>query len=178
MEIAAVLKALHFAADKHRVQRRKDPADTPFINHLIDVAEVLAGTGRITDVSMLQAAVLHDTLEDTDTTAEELEQSFGPHIRRIVEELTEDMSLRRTPRKQQIIDRAPHMSLEARQVKIADMISNLRSLRLEDSPDWPLRFRKQYVDFAEKVFAGCRGLNPRLDEVFKTTLTETRQKGL
>lgn len=178
MDIAAVLKALHFAAEKHRVQRRKDPADTPFVNHLIDVAEILASVGRITDISVLQAAVLHDTLEDTATTPEELEQAFGSRVRHLVEELTEDMSLRRIERKQQIIDRAPHMSLEARQLKIADMVSNLRSLRLQDSPEWPLKYRKQYVDFAEKVFAGCRGINTGLDELFERTLAETRQKGL
>lgn len=178
MDIAAVFRALRFAADKHRTQRRKDATDTPFINHLIDVAEILAGAGGIDDSVILQAALLHDALEDTDATAAEIEQAFGPQVLRLVEELTEDRSLRRAVRKQQIIDRAPRMSPAARQIKIADMVSNLRSTPMGDSDDWPLRFRREYVDFAEKVFAGCRGVNPKLDELFAQTLAATRECGL
>ncbi len=178
MDIVGILDALRFAADKHRTQRRKDPGDTPFINHVIEVAHVLAGVGGVTDPEVLQAALLHDVVEDTDTPAEEIEQHFGPRVRRIVAEVTEDRTLRRAERKALLVEQAPNLSLEARQLRIADMISNLRSCRLGSSPDWPLKVRREYVDLSEKIFAGCRGINPALDELFLQTLTDTRNRGL
>src|SRR3982074_2455712 len=91
--LAAILKALHFAADKHRDQRRKDIEASPYINHPIEVAELVARVGGINDPVTLQGAILHDTIEDTKTTPEELEAAFGPEVRRLVEEVTDDTSL-------------------------------------------------------------------------------------
>src|SRR3954468_11522034 len=96
---AAILKALHFAAKKHRDQRRKDVEALPYINHPIEVAELLARIGNVDDPVTLQGAILHDTIEDTKTAPEELEEMFGPEVRRVVEEVTDDKSLPKAERK-------------------------------------------------------------------------------
>src|SRR5579871_5119268 len=90
---AALLTALHFAAIKHRDQRRKGHDQAPYINHPIEVAELLARVAGITDVVVLQCAVLHDTIEDTQTTAQEIEEQFGAEVRSVVLEVTDDKSL-------------------------------------------------------------------------------------
>ena len=110
----ALLSALAFAARKHSAQRRKDSAATPYINHPIAVVEALARIGRVSDLAALQAAILHDTLEDTETTAEELDAHFGPEVSALVQELTDDKSLPKEERKRLQVEHAPHLSLRAR----------------------------------------------------------------
>jgi len=78
-----ILRAVHFAADRHRDQRRKDVGGSPYINHPIEVAEILARIGGISDLAVLQAAILHDTIEDTETSAEVLQQSLASAAREI-----------------------------------------------------------------------------------------------
>src|SRR6185436_14890407 len=108
--IAAILKALHFAADKHRDQRRKDEEASPYINHPIEVAEMLARVGGVTDLVTLQGAILHDTIEDTNTTPEELEVHFGREVRDVVLEVTDDKTLEKMERKRLQIEHAAHIS--------------------------------------------------------------------
>ncbi|RMF69197.1 MAG: bifunctional (p)ppGpp synthetase/guanosine-3',5'-bis(diphosphate) 3'-pyrophosphohydrolase, partial [Cyanobacteria bacterium J069] len=138
---AALLSALHFAAHKHRDQRRKDIQASPYINHPIEVAEILARVGGVSDLTTLQAAILHDTLEDTETTPEELEALFGPAVRQVVQEVTDDRQLPKQARKQHQIDHAPHLSDRAKQVKIGDKISNVRSVTQTPPANWPLERR-------------------------------------
>src|ERR1043166_7389512 len=126
--LPALLKALHFAADKHRDQRRKGAEASPYVNHLIEVAELLAREGGVTDLMTLQAAILHDNLEDTETAPAELDAHFGTAVRRIVEEVTDDQTLRKAERRRLQIVHAPHLSERAKLVKLADKIANLRSL--------------------------------------------------
>ena len=94
-----LLAALRFAAEKHRSQRRKDSESTPYINHPIAVAELLARVGKVDNLELLQAAILHDTIEDTETTAQELDERFGERVRRLVEEVTDDKRLPKAERK-------------------------------------------------------------------------------
>src|SRR5437762_7741677 len=164
--IAALLKALHFAAHKHRDQRRKDVEASPYINHPIEVAEILARVGGVTDLVILQAAVLHDTLEDTKTTPEELEAAFGPEVRRVVEEVTDDKRLPKLERKRLQIEHAPHLSARAKQIKLADKISNVRSVTQTPPADWPLQRRREYLDWTEQVVAGLRGCNASLESLY------------
>ncbi|HEU4748773.1 MAG TPA: HD domain-containing protein, partial [Gemmatimonadaceae bacterium] len=119
------MKAIEFASCKHSMQRRKDKDASPYINHPIAVAHLLADTGGVTDLVTLMAAVLHDTIEDTKTTAEELEARFGRTVRKVVEELTDDKSLDKAVRKQQQIDHAPKISREAKAIKLGDKIANV-----------------------------------------------------
>jgi (p)ppGpp synthase/HD superfamily hydrolase len=109
-DTAILLAAIEFASRKHSTQRRKDEEASPYINHPIGVAHLLADVGDVTDLMTLMAAVLHDTIEDTETTAEELEEQFGRTVRKLVEEVTDNKSLEKAARKQLQIDHAPHLS--------------------------------------------------------------------
>jgi guanosine-3',5'-bis(diphosphate) 3'-pyrophosphohydrolase len=160
------IKAVAFAAEKHRTQRRKDAEASPYINHPIALANVLANEGGIDDPAVLCAAVLHDTLEDTDTTAAELEALFGRRVTSIVLEVTDDKSLEKHVRKQRQIEHAPHSSQEARLVKLADKICNLRDILASPPADWSAEHKQAYFDWSARVVAGLRGINPELEAVF------------
>lgn len=164
--IGVFVKAVAFAADKHRTQRRKDADASPYINHPIALANVLANEGGVTDVVVLSAAVLHDTIEDTNTTAEELTAIFGPKITATVLDVTDDKTLDKHVRKQRQIEHAPHISKEAKLVKLADKICNLRDILASPPADWSPERKQGYFDWAAKVVAGVRGVHPKLEAVF------------
>jgi len=170
-----LLTALRFAAHKHRLQRRKDSDGTPYINHPIAVAEVLARIGGITELTALQAAILHDTLEDTQTTPQELDEHFGQQVRLLVQELTDDKSLPKQERKRLQIEHAPLLTIDAKRIKLADKICNLGDITPTQPPDWPLQRKLDYFDFAERVVAGCRGWSAELERHFDALLNEKRQ---
>jgi GTP diphosphokinase / guanosine-3',5'-bis(diphosphate) 3'-diphosphatase len=161
-----LIAAISFAAEKHRDQRRKDADASPYINHPIALANVLANEGNVTDINVLCAAILHDTIEDTDTTAAELESRFGPKITSIVLEVTDDKSLEKQVRKQRQIDHAAHASREANLVKLADKICNLRDILSSPPADWPAERKRAYFDWAAQVIANVRGIHPGLEATF------------
>jgi GTP diphosphokinase / guanosine-3',5'-bis(diphosphate) 3'-diphosphatase len=165
-EIKLVFKALKFAAAKHRDQRRKDVEESPYINHPIDLAETLVDVGHVLDVETLCAAILHDTIEDTATTPDELAAEFGTAIRDIVLEVSDDTSLRKAERKQSQIDHAPHASYKAKLVKLADKISNVRDLGQSPPVGWTLERRQEYFDWALAVVNGMRETNSALESAF------------
>lgn len=169
-----ILEALLFAARKHRDQRRKDADASPYINHPIEVAELLARTG-VDDLVILKGAVLHDTVEDTETTADEVEGAFGADVRSVVLEVTDDKRLPKAERKRLQIEHAPHLSARARQIKIADKISNVRAMATEPPKDWSLERRSEYLDWSERVVRGCRGVNPALEAIYDDALAEGRR---
>ncbi|PZR73566.1 MAG: phosphohydrolase [Chthoniobacterales bacterium] len=170
-----LLAALRFAAQKHSRQRRKDADATPYINHPIAVADVLARVGGVTDLATLRAALLHDTIEDTETTSEELEQRFGEEVHLLVEELTDDKTLPKEERKRLQIEHAPSLSRRAKEIKIADKICNLGDITLAQPLDWPMQRKRDYLDWAERVVAGCRGCSPSLEDLFDSVLREKRE---
>jgi GTP diphosphokinase / guanosine-3',5'-bis(diphosphate) 3'-diphosphatase len=167
--LANLLQAISFSAKKHRFQKRKGIDGEPYINHPIEVANILANVGKVTDFNILTAAVLHDTVEDTETTAEELTNLFGEKVCGIVLEVTDDKSLPKHERKLLQIEHSPHLSIEAKQVKLADKISNVSDV-LNNPPDWTEERKREYVVWAKKVVAGLRGVNAELDELFDKTL--------
>ena len=173
--ISAILTALHFAADKHRDQRRKGAEASPYVNHLIEVAELLAREGEVTDVITLQAAILHDTLEDTETTPAELDARFGVEVRRIVEEVTDDKQLSYAERKRLQIAHARHLSERAKLVKLADKIANLRSLLHAPPVQWSLKQKREYVAWSDRVGEGLRGCNRQLEESFDAEVAQGRR---
>lgn len=173
--VAPLLKALHFAADKHRDQRRKDVGASPYINHPIEVAELLTRVAGVTDLVTLQGAILHDTIEDTNTTPEELEAAFGPEVRRVVEEVTDDTQLPKADRKRLQIEHAPHLSREAQHVKLADKIANVRSVTETPPTNWPLKRRQEYLDWADHVVSGLRGVNAPLEAFYDAVVAEGRR---
>jgi len=168
--ICMFVQAVDFAADKHRNQRRKDAGASPYINHPIALANVLANEGGVTDVAILCAAVLHDTIEDTETRADELTKTFGPQVTAIVLEVTDDKTLAKQVRKQLQIEHAPHLSREAKLVKLADKICNLRDILASPPAGWTQKHMQGYFDWAAKVVDGVRGVNPALEAKFDELL--------
>lgn len=167
-DIGIVIEALAFAAHKHRDQRRKDANASPYINHPIALANVLANEGGVSDPAVLCAAILHDTIEDTETKVVELEEKFGSRITAIVLEVTDDKTLDPDVRKQLQIEHAPHISPEAQLIKLADKISNLRDILTSPPADWSIERKQAYFDWTEKVVAGLRGIHPGLELVYDT----------
>ena len=165
-DLGLIVKALTFAAQKHREQRRKGADASPYINHPIALADVLCNEAGVTDQVTICAALLHDTVEDTETTAAEIEQAFGPEIRGVVMEVTDDKGLPKLERKRRQVENAGKLSRRARLVKLADKISNLRDILSQPPADWPLERQQLYFDWAKAVIDGLRGTNPRLEAEF------------
>lgn len=171
-----LLSALQFAAQKHAGQRRKNRASSPYINHPIEVAEHLANIGGIEDEDVLIAALLHDTVEDTETTFDEIEGLFGSRVAQLVQECTDDKNLPKAERRRLQILYAPQKSPEAKCIKIADKISNLLSILTDPPPDWDGERKREYFLWAEKVIEGLQGVNPRLDAFVKEVLARGRRE--
>jgi guanosine-3',5'-bis(diphosphate) 3'-pyrophosphohydrolase len=165
-----------FAADKHRGQKRKDAQSTPYINHPIMVVNLMASIGGITDIEALQAGMLHDTVEDTDTIPEEIEERFGYAVRCLVMEVTDDKSLVKQERKRRQIEKAPRLSPRAKVIKLADKIANLTDMIASPPAHWPLERRQQYVVWSNKVIAGCRGHNEQLEEIYDARVKEANAR--
>ncbi|KND57997.1 GTP pyrophosphokinase, (p)ppGpp synthetase I [Candidatus Burkholderia verschuerenii] len=167
-----IISAIAFAAEKHRNQRRKDAQASPYINHPIALANVLANEGGITDETVLIAAVLHDTLEDTDTSHEELMQCFGHEVAKIVAEVSDDKSLSKDERKRLQVELARHISEGAKLVKLADKICNLRDIVALPPADWDAPRKLEYFDWARRVVDEMRGVHPMLEALFDAVYGE------
>lgn len=168
--LAKLVKATDFSAKKHRNGRRKDADKTPYINHPIGVAEILTEEGGINDVDILCAALLHDTVEDTDTSFEEIEELFGKVVRDYVDEVTDDKTLEKMERKRLQVVNAPKKTPGAKQVKLADKLYNLRDLNRCTPDGWDEERVVNYFKWAKQVVDGLRGANAalesKLDELF------------
>ena len=173
-DIARLLSAIDFAAHKHRGQVRKGTDAVPYVSHPVAVAEVIARVGRVTDIVTLLAAVLHDTIEDTDTTAEEIAERFGAEVSDVVVEVTDDESLPKEEQKRLQIVNAPKSSKRAKIVKLGDKIVNVRDVGHDPPAGWSLERRRAYVDWSEQVIAGCRGANAALERHFDQVVREAR----
>jgi guanosine-3',5'-bis(diphosphate) 3'-pyrophosphohydrolase len=165
-DLKRLLKALSFAALRHRDQRRKDIEASPYINHPIEVAGILCNEAGVHDVELLCAALLHDTIEDTDTTAEQLAAEFGERVAAVVVELSDDKSLPRAERERQQVEHAAQLSDSARRVKLADKISNLRNVAESPPAEWSLQRQQAYFDWGKRVVDQLRGVDARLEALF------------
>jgi guanosine-3',5'-bis(diphosphate) 3'-pyrophosphohydrolase len=163
---AQLLDALAFAAHKHRDQRRRDAHASPYINHPIELARVLSVEGGVTDVLTLVAALLHDTIEDTQTTYDELLARFGPEVADVVSEVTDDTALPKAERKRLQVVHAPKMSKRAALVKLADKTCNLRDVADNPPVGWTLERRREYFDWALQVINGLPPVSKRLRAIF------------
>ena len=180
---ALILRALEFAAERHRKQFRKGLDKTPFINHPIQVASLLANEADETDPVLLAAAILHDVIEDTvDSVSERDELSllisgmFGEEILSLTLEVTDDKTLDKKDRKRLQVENATNRSVRAKKLKIADKIMNLRDITDNPPADWPLQRISAYLDWAENVVAGLRGVNKKLEDMFDESLSRSRAK--
>ena len=170
-----ILKALRFAAEKHSDQRRKDARASPYINHPIQVTEILWQVGGVRDTNLLLASILHDTIEDTDARPEEIKAEFGEEVLALVLEVTDDKNLPQKERKQKQIETAPYKSRSAKILKLADKISNVAELIDSPPPDWSLERRQEYLLWTEKVVAGLRGVNESLEKRYEDLLAEGKR---
>jgi (p)ppGpp synthase/HD superfamily hydrolase len=152
--VRRILAAARFAAEKHAGQKRKGLAKEPYINHLIEVAELIATASETLDTNLVMAGLLHDTIEDTDTTVKDLEERFGSDVTGLVLEATDDKSLPKETRKALQIKTAPHKSPRAQTLKLADKVSNLRSLLASPPVEWSSDRKRQYGEWARQVVQG------------------------
>jgi guanosine-3',5'-bis(diphosphate) 3'-pyrophosphohydrolase len=172
--IRLVSEAAEFAARRHNGLARKGRGDEPYINHLAEVANLLARVTDGIDPELVAAGWLHDTIEDTETTREELAENFSPRVASLVVEVTDDMTLPKPERRQRQITDAPHKSPDAKLIKIADKVSNIRARILSDPSEAERADLIDYTAWAEKVVAGCRGGNVALDRTFDETVKLAR----
>jgi guanosine-3',5'-bis(diphosphate) 3'-pyrophosphohydrolase len=175
-DMSSILTALHLSAEKHRNQRRKDVESTPYINHPIEVADLLWGLGSVRDISVIVAALLHDIIEDTKTEPDEIARQLGETVLSLVLEVTDDKGLPKSERKRLQVENAPHLTKAAKQIKLADKICNVRDVANSPPKDWDKQRRKDYLDWAEKVVEGIRGCNPPLEAFYDEVLRDGRKK--
>jgi guanosine-3',5'-bis(diphosphate) 3'-pyrophosphohydrolase len=172
--IPPLLKAVSFAAHKHRNQRRKDVSGTPYINHPLMVIRLMSEVGGLQYKDALIAGALHDTVEDTDTTPEEIEELFGEIVCSLVMEVTDDKLLDKGVRKQLQIVHAPHLSPNAKIIKLADKTANVTDIAHLPPIGWSVERRLEYLSWCQKVVAGCRGTNRALEMLFDQRVAEAK----
>ncbi len=170
-----LLQAIAFATQKHRTQRRKD-GKTPYINHPVHVALILADIGGVEDAEVLAAAALHDTVEDTDTTFEEIEAHFGAGVRSLVEEVTDDNTLSPQAQKQYQVDHASDLSRGAALIRIADKTSNVTDLYEAPAKNWTVERRQKYLVWAETMVNECNPVNRALEDNFWAIAEKAREQ--
>jgi guanosine-3',5'-bis(diphosphate) 3'-pyrophosphohydrolase len=175
-DLSKLLQAASFAAKKHRYQKRKGDDAEPYVNHPLEVANLLANVGKIDDYDILIAAVLHDTVEDTETTPEELTELFGARVCGYVLEVTDDKTLEKDERKQKQVEHAPHLSAGAKQIKLGDKISNITDVTNNPPAGWSRERKIEYIDWGTRVVAGLRGVNEDLESYFDETVRRARSK--
>jgi guanosine-3',5'-bis(diphosphate) 3'-pyrophosphohydrolase len=174
-DLSSILSAASFAAKKHTGQKRKGSDGEPYINHPIEVANLLVNVGKVNDEEIIVAALLHDTVEDCGVSVEEIEEKFGSVVANYVRDLTDDKSLPKAERKRLQVEHAPHLSDGAKQIKLADKISNIRDVT-ENPPDgWDLKRRREYVEWGENVVAGLRGANYELEKLFDEVVMTAKE---
>jgi len=175
-DISLILAALKFSAERHRNQRRKDHESTPYINHPIEVAEILWREGGVREIKIIIGALLHDIIEDTKTEPEEIRRLFGDEILSMVLEVSDDKKLPKSERKRLQIVHAHHLSLSAKQIKIADKICNVKDLTTSPPENWSDERRREYLEWTEKVVEGLRGCNKAMEAIYDKALEEGRAR--
>jgi (p)ppGpp synthase/HD superfamily hydrolase len=174
--LVLVLKAAEFAAYKHQGQRRKGRTKRPYIGHCVEVARMIADVAKSDDPTILSAAILHDVLEDTDTTRDELSREFSERIADFVSQVTDDKSLPKAERKKLQVEHAPHLSPGAKLIKLADKISNVREIGTDPPKGWSRKRREKYFKWAEDVVEAMGSVNDDLEKEFKDAITQSREK--
>lgn len=161
-----VLKAAEAAACWHTHQRRKGKHEEPYINHLLEVAMLVAEATEGKRPDLVTAALLHDAIEDQEVPRRMIEASFGENIASLVAELTDDKTQAKDVRKRHQVETAPYKSPDAKIIKLADKTSNLRAIAASPPADWSVQRRLDYIEWAQQVVAGLKGASPSLEKQF------------
>ncbi len=175
-EFSKFISALNYCADRHRNQRRKDIERTPYLNHPVQVAELLWRVGGVRDMAVLTAALLHDVIEDTGAGPDEIERLFGADVAALVLEVSDDKNLSKARRKELQVLHAPGLSRGAGLIKIADKICNVRDVTWSPPLNWTLQRRMEYLDWAAMVVERLGHCNPALEELFRKVLAEGKKE--
>lgn len=170
-----ITRAFRFATERHSTQRRKGEAEEPYVNHLAEVADLVAEATQGSDCNLIVAALLHDTIEDTPTKSSELSSLFNDDIAHLVEEVTDDKTLPKEKRKETQVLNAHKKSTRAKLLKIADKTSNLRSIATSPPSNWDTNRKKEYIKWAVNVFEGLQGVSPWLETQFNEALEKAQK---
>lgn len=170
--LVAVLHAAETAARWHSDQRRKGAAQEPYINHLLEVAHLVAEATGGSDPNLVIAALLHDAIEDCGITEAQIAAEFGPDVAALVLAVTDDKALPKQERKRLQVEGAPAKPARVKRLKLADKTSNLRAMAASPPANWPLARRAEYLAWARAVAAGLRGTDPRLEALFDAAAAE------
>jgi (p)ppGpp synthase/HD superfamily hydrolase len=176
-DIVRMAKAIDFAAREHSPQRRKGAAAEPYVNHLAEVAALVAEATQGADANLVIAAYLHDTIEDCEVPYEILLAEFGKDVADLVREVTDDKNLLKAERKRLQVEHARSATPRAKHIKLADKISNLNSILASPPADWSAERKREYFEWAAKVVAGCRGVNPWLEARFDAAYARRAELG-
>jgi guanosine-3',5'-bis(diphosphate) 3'-pyrophosphohydrolase len=172
-ELLPLLDALAFSAERHRHQKRKGRSASPYINHPIEVARLLTAAG-VASVPVLMAAALHDTIEDTATTYEELAARFGPEVAGMVREVSDDPALTKAEQRRRQEIGAAGLTYGARLIRLADKISNVRDLVCDPPPHWSPRLTRDYLEWTRRVVDRCRGTDAALERAYDEAYERAR----
>jgi guanosine-3',5'-bis(diphosphate) 3'-pyrophosphohydrolase len=175
-EIQEICSGIDFAAEKHRFQTRKNKEKTPYISHPIGVAYNLMRVGEVREISIIIGALLHDTIEDTQTTFEEIESKFGKHVAGLVREVTDDKSLATEARKRFQVINASQKSKGAAQIKLADKLFNLNDLYNNPPPDWTQTRIDRYYEWAQSVIDRLPPANDKLHAAVEEIINQYWEK--
>lgn len=157
-----LLLAVNYAAEKHQNQRRKNSEKTPYINHPLRVAQYIAEGGE-NEIEIWIAAILHDTVEDTDATLEEIEKLFSSRISKLVAEVTDNKSLPKVEREKLQVSHAAEISKEAKLIKMADKLHNLTSFLYVPPAGWSAKEIQGYFVWSKAVMDNCKNVNEYLE---------------
>ena len=174
-DLRRLTKALVFAAEAHRNQRRKGAAQEPYLNHLIEVLDLVVKVTDGADMDILIAALLHDVVEDTSASYEDVAANFGERVAEIVRENSDDMSLPKAERRLARIAAMPLKSREARLVKIADVISNLRAIAVSPPAGWPAERKLGYLQGCRRLVDAGRGTDAAIERIFDQTADDVER---
>jgi len=174
-QLDAILDAAIFAAQKHQGHVRKDEQASPYVTHSLAVARTICNIGKVNDPTILIAAILHDTIEDTNTMEAEIQERFGEEILSIVLEVTDDKSQNKLARKQQQVIHAHNLSNGAKIIKLADKLTNCLDILHTPPKNWSLGRRREYIQWAADVIAQIRGTNPSLEAAFDEMLSQAEK---
>lgn len=173
--LPAILAAAHQAALWHAHQRRKGDAAEPYINHLLEVAALVAEATQGQDPNLVIAALLHDATEDCDIPNTEIAARYGEDVAALVAAVTDDKSLPKATRKHLQVEHAAHATPRAKLLKLADKTSNLRALAESPPKGWPLERKRDYLAWSRAVTTGLRGTSPFLESAFDTAAAEAER---
>jgi len=174
-DLQTILQAVSFATLKHHGQVRKDQQHSPYATHPIRVAQTILEIGEVNDRALLVAAILHDTIEDTGTKADEILEKFGKDVLGLVLEVTDNKSLEKIERKRLQVVHAPHLSISAKIIKLGDKLVNCHDMLDSPPADWSLTRRQDYIQWAADVVHGMRGANHNLESTFDILLADAEQ---